>query len=157
EVDPAVRRAHDVVWAVELLAVPVRRDRLRRAVGQGHGHPARGVLAGEQTPLPIPREPLRLPARLPKRGDALGRRPEPQVVAWHVAPEQVALTRVPERALGEETAAGDLLERDVGADDRGEAGIASLKIRHAACARVSTNGNVVLAVAGFGSGGEERS
>ena len=57
---------------------------------------------------------------------------------------------MPERSFGEETAAGDLLERDVGADDCGQAGIPNLETRHAGCAasvEVPTNGNVVLVVA----------
>jgi len=38
---------------------------------------------------------------------------------------------MPERSFGEETTTGDLLERDIGTDDHGEAGVSNLKARHA--------------------------
>src|SRR5262249_2352764 len=135
EVDAAVRRADDVVGAVELLAVPVRGEGLRRAVVQGRRDLAGSVLAGEQAALAIPGEPARLAARLAKRRHAVGRRPAAQVITRHVTPEQVALARVPERSFSEETAPGDLLERDVGADDRGQARVANLEAGHSTIPR----------------------
>src|SRR5438445_75513 len=127
EVDGAVRRAHDVVGAIQLLAVPVRGDRLRGSVGEGHRHLARGVLAGEQAPPTVPGEPVRFRARLSKRRDAVGRRPPAQMITGHVAPEQEAPARMPERSFGEEAAAGDLLEGHSRTHDCAQAGIANFQ------------------------------
>jgi hypothetical protein len=71
------------------------------------------------------------------------------VIAGHVAPEEVASARVPERPFREEAAAGDLLEGDVGADDRGQARVSDLETRHGMgrWLEVPTNGNAVLVVA----------
>src|SRR5207247_4345394 len=111
----------DVIGAVELLALVVRGEGGDPAVGLGARHLARRMLAREQAPLPVPGEPVGHVARLAVGADAVPRRPPPEMIAWHVAPEQVVFRRMPQRALGEQAASGDPLERDVGPDDLGEA------------------------------------
>ena len=69
----------------------------------------------------VPGEPVRLATGLAERRDAVGGRSATQMIARHVAPEQVALVRMPERSFGGETATGDLLERDAVAHDSGQA------------------------------------
>jgi hypothetical protein len=149
EVDAAVGRAHDVIGAIELLAVPVGGERLGRAVGESDRDVAGRVLAGEQAPPTIPREPVRLVARLTKRRDPIGRGPSAQMVARHVAPEQVATARVPERSFREQAVARDLLEGHIRANDTGQTGVSNLEARHAA--------RQLLVVIEFASGGEEGS
>jgi hypothetical protein len=72
------------------------------------------------------------------------------VVAGHIAPQEIASLWVPEWAFGEEAVAGDLLERDVRADDRRETRVANLERGHVVR-------RLILVVAEFGSGGGERS
>jgi hypothetical protein len=54
------------------------------------------------------------------------------MVTRHVAPEQVATARVPERSFREQAVARDLLEGHIRADDIGQAGVSKLEARHAA-------------------------
>src|SRR5439155_3617600 len=110
EVNPAVGPADDVVGAVELLALIVRGDRHDAPVGLRARHLAGGVLAREQAPLAIVGEPVGHVARLAEGGDAVPGRPAAHVVARHVAPEQKLARRMPQRPLGEEEAAAQLLE-----------------------------------------------
>src|SRR5262245_26699125 len=121
EIDSAVRRADDVVRAVELLALVVSGKRDAAAVGFCASDLARRVLAGQEAPLPIPGEAVRHAARLAIRGDAVAGRPAAKVIARHVAPEQVLLPWMPQRALGEEAARRDALEVNAGPDDLFEA------------------------------------
>src|SRR2546430_1897792 len=83
------------------------------AVGLGARHLARRVLAGEESALTVPGQAIGHVARLAEGRDAVFRRPAAEVVARHVAPEQIATRGMPERPLGEEAAAGDLLELDL--------------------------------------------
>src|SRR5439155_15116955 len=110
EVDAAVRLAHDVVGAVELLALPVRGDRHDGAVWTRERHLAAGVLTREQAALAIVGEAIGHVARLAKRGDTVLGRPAPHVIARHVAPQQEFARRMPHRSLGKEEAAAELLE-----------------------------------------------
>src|SRR4029079_16814118 len=85
EVDGAVRLANDVVGAVELLAVIVRRDRHDAAVGLRARDLTAGVLTGQQPALAVVGEAVRLVARLAERRDTVGGRPAAHVIARHVA------------------------------------------------------------------------
>src|SRR5215467_2966498 len=126
EVDPAVGRADDVVRAVELLAVVVGGHRRNASVGLGAGDLARGVLAGEEPALPVPGEAVGLVAWLAKGGDAVRGRPSPEMIPWHVAPQEILARGMPEGSLGEEAIARDLRELDGGPHHGGEARIADL-------------------------------
>src|SRR5262249_2394981 len=124
EVDVAARPAHDVVGAVQLLAVVVGREGSDAPVGFGARHLARRVLAGEEAARSIPREAVGLVARLAEGADPVARGPPAEMVARHVAPQKVVLPRVPERSLGEQTTCRDPLELDAGPDHAGEARVA---------------------------------
>src|SRR5262250_3032670 len=126
EVDAAVGRADDVVGAVELLAVVVGGHGRDAPVRLGARDLARGVLAGEEAPLPVPGEAVGLVARLAERGDAVGGRPPTEMVPRHVAPQEILPRGVPEGPLGEKATARDLLELHLGPYDGGEARIADL-------------------------------
>src|SRR4030095_7321694 len=76
--------------------------------------------------LPVPGEAVGLVARLAKRRHTVLRRPPPEVVARHVAPQEVLARGMAERSLREETVAGDLLEVDLRAHDGREAWVANL-------------------------------
>src|SRR5678816_3084152 len=124
EVDTAVGRADDVVRAIELLALVVRREGRDAPAGLGAGHLARRVLAREQASLRIPREPVGLVARLPEGRDAVALGPAPEMIPGHITPQEVMLPGMPERTLREEAARGDPLELDAGTDHAGEARVA---------------------------------
>src|SRR5215470_4242250 len=126
EVDAAVGCADDVVGAVELLAVVVGGHGRDAPVRLGARDLARGVLAGEEAPLPVPGEAVGLVARLAERGDAVGGRPPTEMVPRHVAPQEILPRGVPEGPFGEKATARDLLELHLGPHDGGEARIADL-------------------------------
>src|SRR5262249_7385522 len=115
----------------------MRRDGDAPAVGLGARDLAGRVLADDEPSLPVVGEPVRHVARRAERGHAVARGPPAQVIAGHVAEQQELPRRVPQRPLGEEEAAAELLE--VGAHFLPGApptyqsgGVTSLKTTHTA-------------------------
>ena len=122
EVDRAVRADDDVVGAVQLLALVVRRQHLAPAARpiRVDADDARGrVLAHDQAPVGAERHPVALVARARDDADAALLVPAPPRVGRHVGEEQEAV-RIPDRALGEGEAAAELLDLDVLVDELGE-------------------------------------
>ena len=120
EVDRAVGVDDDVVRAVQLLALVVRREHLAaapRPVGVEPDDAGRGVLAHDQAPVRVERHPVALVARLRDLADAALLVPAPASVAGHVRKEEEAAARVPDRSLGEGEAGAQLLYLDIGIDE----------------------------------------
>src|SRR6185295_10748069 len=116
EVDCAVALDDYVVGAVELLAGEVAGEDGDRAVRLGARQTARGMLARDQAALKIPREAVRLVAGVAKRGDAVLGAPSAQMVAWHIAKQQVAVAPMPQRPFREDAARRQSFELDRRAD-----------------------------------------
>src|SRR4051812_9737507 len=112
EVDRAVAFDDDVVGAVELLALEVRRQHLAarpRPVGVHPHDRARDVLADDEPAVEVERHAVALVGRAGDLAHAALLVPAAAGVAGHVAEEQEAL-RVPERTLGEREPRAELLE-----------------------------------------------
>ncbi len=77
-----------VVRAVELLALPVRGERLARAVGPLADDRARDVFAHDQVAVVVERHPVAFVARVAQHRDALGGVPAAALVAGHIAEVQ---------------------------------------------------------------------
>src|SRR5918993_2779766 len=82
------------------------------------------MLASDESALAVPGKAVRLTAGLAKRGDSAVGAPSANTVAWHVAEQQVAISSVPQRALGKEKARGELFDGEGFADHRRKAGVA---------------------------------
>src|SRR5262249_61660723 len=84
------------------------------AIGLGARQRARGMLAGDQATLVVPGEPVRLVAGLAKGADPVVGAPTAQMIARHIAEQEIAVAAVPQRTLGEEAAADQPLQREAG-------------------------------------------
>src|SRR5204863_3928627 len=116
EVDEAVRARHDVVRAVQLLALVVRGDHLAvtiRPVRRHADERARRVLAHEQAALRVAHHAVALVAGPHDLLDAILRIPAAPRISRHVAEEQELALRVPDRPLREGEARPELLDRGV--------------------------------------------
>src|SRR5918993_2768197 len=81
------------------------------------------MLASDESALAVPGKAVRLTAGLAKRGDSAVGAPSANMVAWHVAEQQVAISSVPQRALGKEKARGELFDGEGFADHRCKPGV----------------------------------
>src|SRR4051794_31656401 len=112
EVDRAVALYDDVVGAVELLALEVRRQHLAAGAAAVRVHAddrARDVLADDEAPVEVERHPVALVRRAGDLAHPALLVPPATRVAGHVAEEQIALG-VPERTLREREPGAELLE-----------------------------------------------
>src|SRR5262245_27838902 len=113
EIDPAVALHHDVVGAVQLLALVVRGQHGDGAVMLRPRHPAGGMLASEHPAAAVIGVAVRLVGRLAERLDAARCAPAAQMVAGDIAEGEVLLARMPDRPFGENEARTQSLKRGV--------------------------------------------
>ena len=112
KIDRTIALHDHVVGTVQLLALVVAGEHRDGAIGLRACEMARGVLARDQPALEIPSEAIGLVAGLAEGRDSGLGAPAAQVVARHVAEQEVLVTAVPKRALRENTAGRQLLELD---------------------------------------------
>ena len=111
EVDRAVGFHHDVVGAVELVAVEMRSEHVALPVG-ALAHQARGgVLAHDEVQLLVVGHAVALVGRALDLAHAAALVPAPAHVGRHVGEQQVVLDRVPDRPFGKREAGPDLADR----------------------------------------------
>ena len=117
EDDRAVARDDHVVRAVQLLALPVRGERLARAVAVD-SRTTELVTCSQtmQVAVVVERHPVALVARVAQHGDALVGMPAAALVAGHVAEVERPVGH-PDRALGEREPCRDLLDLGVLVDE----------------------------------------
>ena len=110
EEDVARARNHNVVWTIERLTLEVRREHLNPAVMTEPCHSAGRVLALKECACPVISQSVSLVSLIPEQGNAICRRPFMDPAVWDIGEQQVALNRVPQRALGERKAFSENLE-----------------------------------------------
>jgi hypothetical protein len=113
EVDRPVRSHHDVVRAVQLLALPVRGENRALARGRFHDEGAGDVLANVEIPRAVIGHAVALIARIAHFEDAFACAPPAADVARHVAEVEALLFGVPDRPLAEPEPCTELLDRRV--------------------------------------------
>src|SRR6266851_7867732 len=116
EDDRAVPRDEHIVRAVQILALPVRGERLAGAIRLLPHDGARDVLADDQVAVVVERHAVALVARVAQHRNALGRVPAAALVARHVA-EMERPVGHPDRAFGEGEPGRDLLDLGVLVDE----------------------------------------
>ena len=116
EDDRPVARDDDVVRAVQLLALPVRGERLARSVRLLADDRARDVLADDEVAVVVERHAVALVARVSQHRDSLVGMPAAALVAGHVAEVERPVGH-PDRALGEGEPCRDLLDLGVLVDE----------------------------------------
>src|SRR5262249_50907274 len=128
-VDAAVRAHHDVVWAVELLALVVGRGGGERAVMLDAPDRALRPARNVEPAFAIERHAVGMAGRVHQRLGADARRPLVDGVADDVGPQEALLAAVPHRAFAEGEAVRDLIERRRLARDAVETGRGEIDIQ----------------------------
>src|SRR5204863_9900209 len=106
-----VRSQDDVVGAVQLFTLPVRREDLAFAGGCLHHQRARDMLADVEIAGRVVGHAVTFVARVPHLDDALMRTPASADFLRHVAELEALLLRIPDRPFAETEPGAQLLDR----------------------------------------------
>src|SRR5262249_43497931 len=123
KVNGPVALHHHVVGAIQLLVAVVRGEHADAAINLGAGETTRGMLAGDEAAFVVPGEPVRLVAGLTEGGNTSLFVPAAQVVTRHIAEQEVALARVPQRTFREDAVTDELFEAEDAPDNLLEASV----------------------------------